>query len=69
MKKRLLIILIGICIIAIMAVPLMMAGCDGEEETTTTTPPTTETTTTTNGSKAASSSERARSAWSRANWR
>jgi branched-chain amino acid transport system substrate-binding protein len=34
MKKRLLIILIGICVTAILAAPLLLTGC-GEEETTT----------------------------------
>ena len=47
LKKRLLIILLGICVIAMMAAPLMMAGC-GDKETTTppTTAPTTAPTTT-----------------------
>ena len=41
LKKRLLIILIGICVIAMTAAPVVMAGCGGEEETTTpTTQPT-----------------------------
>ena len=42
MKKRLLIILIGICVISMLAAPLLLAGCGDEEETTTTTPTTTE---------------------------
>jgi branched-chain amino acid transport system substrate-binding protein len=37
LKKKLLIIFIGICVIAMMATPLVMAGCNGEETTTTTT--------------------------------
>lgn len=49
MKKRLLITFIGICIIALLTVPLTVAGCGGEETTTpptTTAPPTTTPTTT-----------------------
>ena len=42
MKKRLLIILIGICVISMLAAPLLLAGCGDEEETTTTTPTMTE---------------------------
>ena len=46
MKKRLLIILIGICVISMLAAPLMLTGCDGEETTTSeTTPVVSETTT------------------------
>ena len=41
LKKRLLIILLGICVIAMMATPLIMAGCNGEKTTTTTAAPTT----------------------------
>lgn len=44
MKKRLLAILIGICVISLLAAPLLLAGCDGEETPTTTTPTPTETT-------------------------
>ncbi|HEY97567.1 MAG TPA: ABC transporter substrate-binding protein [Dehalococcoidia bacterium] len=43
MKKRLLIILIGICVVAMMAAPLIMTGCGEEKETTA---PTTQPTTT-----------------------
>jgi branched-chain amino acid transport system substrate-binding protein len=35
LKKRLLIILIGICLVALLATPLATVGCGGEEETTT----------------------------------
>jgi len=43
LKKRLLIILIGICVVAMMAAPLIMTGCGEEKETTA---PTTQPTTT-----------------------
>ena len=46
MKKRLLVILIGISVISLLAAPLLLAGCDGEETPTTTTPSPTPTITT-----------------------